>query len=255
MTDARTLATVHALHQAGQALAIEPLLVVMHALCVPFAAWKPRVAMWPVAALGVAQCALAWPRTGNHLYLGVVVSLLIALLDDDAELGDSLLAVALLTFVWSGVHKVVHGLWFRGETLAWLAHSRGDVGVVLRPFMAEDDVARLGALSRVDEGSGPFVMQGAWRVASNAVWLGELLLGALWLPKLRRFARPVALVAVWSVQLVAHEWEFALLLTNVLVKSDRARWLGAAGVVLLALVRLNVVDAPFWAMHAPEPAR
>ncbi|MGV3622880.1 MAG: hypothetical protein ACO1OB_18825 [Archangium sp.] len=253
MTEPRGLASVHALHQAAQVLGqptTHAVFVVLHVLSLPLVWWRPRATMWLVAALGIAQCVLAFPRTGNHLFLGVVVSLLIALSDRD---DDSLLAVVLLSFVWSGVHKVVHGLWFRGETLAWLMVSRADIAAVLRPFLSDGDAARLASLSRVNEGSGPFVLGGFWLVVSNVVWLGELAMGALWLPKLRRFARPVALVSVWAVQLVAHEWEFALLLTNMLVSSRRARIACAVGVVLLALLRLDVIPAPHWSMHSPEP--
>lgn len=255
VTDVRWLASVHALHQAAQVLGqptTSPVLVALHVVSLPLATWRPRVAMWLVAALGVAQAALAFPRTGNHVFLGVVVSLLIALADDD-ERSDALLSLVLLSFVWSGVHKLVHGLWFRGETLAWLLVSRADVAAVLRPFLSDADATRLGALSRTVEGSGPFVLTGAWLVVSNAVWLGELAMGALWWRGLRRFARPVALVVVWAVQLVAHEWEFALLLTNMLVTSRRARCLVALGVVVLAAVRVGFIPAPYWALHAPEP--
>lgn len=252
VTDARGIATVHALHQAAQVLgqpATHPVLVVLHVLSLPLAWWKPRATMWLVALLGVAQCVLAFPRTGNHLYLGVVVSLLIALLDDDR---DELLAVVLISFVWSGIHKAVHGLWFHAETLAWLAVSRADISAVLRPFLSDADAMRLGALSRVTEGSGPFVLGGAWLIISNAVWVSEIAMGALWWPGWRRFARPVSLALIWSVQLVAHEWEFALLLTNMLVTSPRARWLVGCGVLLLAALRLGVIPAPYWALHTPS---
>lgn len=253
VTDPRGFATVHALHQAAQVIGqptTEPVFVALHLLSLPLVWWKPRATMWLVALLGIAQCVLAFPRTGNHLYLGVVVSVLIALLDEDE---GELLALVLITFVWSGIHKLLHGLWFHAETLSWLVVSRADVAAVLRPFLSDADALRLGSLSRVTEGSGPFVLGGAWVVVSNAVWISELAMGALWWPKLRRFARPVSLVVIWSVQLVAHEWEFALLLTNVLVTSRRARWLVVFGVVLLAALRLGIIPAPLWALHSPEP--
>ncbi len=262
-TDTRALTTVHALHQAGQALGQphDALLLALHALTVPLAAWRPRVAMTLVAALGLAQCAAAWPRTGNHLFLGVLVSALLALLDGEQreerlQLERSLLAMVLLSFGWSGVHKLLHGAWFQGETLAWLMTSRGDVAAVLRPFLADDEALRLSMLSRVTEGSGPFRLSGPWVLVSNAVWLGELALLALWHPKLRSMAHRVLLPTIWLVQLVAHEWEFALLLTNMVLLRTRARWpfvVTAVGVVLLMLLRLGVVPAPWWALHAPEP--
>jgi hypothetical protein len=260
VTEARALATVHALHQAGQSLSVAPPgpLLAVHLVMVPLSWWRPRAAMAVVALLGLVQCGLAFPRTGNHLMLGVVVSLVLALLDErDPEETSlrraSFLALVLIVFVWSGVHKVWHGLWFRGETLAWLSVSRGDVGALLRPFFSDGLAQRLASLSRTDEGSGPFRLEGAWLLVSNAVWLGELGAAAFWHRRLRPLAAPVLLVMVWLVQFVAHEWEFALLLTNLLVPGARLRWLVAAGVVGVMAVRLGWVVAPFWAWHAPEP--
>jgi hypothetical protein len=205
------------------------------------------------------QCGLAFPRTGNHLFLGVVVSLVLALIDhtreDERRLrSDAFLAIVLLVFAWSGVHKALHGLWFRGETLAWLAASRADVGAVLRPFLSDELSAQLGAASRVNQGSGPFRLGGGWALVSNAVWVSELLVLGLWHPRLRALAPKVLLALAWTVQVVAHEWEFALLLTTMLLPAgSRLRWPAALLVVTLALVRLGLVHAPFWAMHLPEP--
>lgn len=260
-TDARALAAVHALHQAGQSLGVTPpgVLLAAHLVTVPLAWVRPRVAMGLVAGLGIVQCALAFPRTGNHLFLGVVVSLLLALIDHTRDeerrlRSDALLAMVILVFAWSGVHKLLHGLWFRGETLAWLASSRADVAAVLRPFMSDDLAAELGAASRATEGSGPFRLRGGWVLVSNAVWLGELLVLGLWHPRLRALAPKLLLGLAWVVQLVAHEWEFALLLTTMLLPApSRLRWVAALGVILLALMRLGVVPAPFWALHLPEP--
>jgi hypothetical protein len=260
-TDARSLAALHALHQAGQSLAVASpgALLAAHLVTVPLAWWRPRLAMGLVAGLGALQCTLAFPRTGNHLFLGVIVSLVLALLDPAREeerrlRTDALLAMALLVFAWSGVHKLIHGLWFRGETLAWLAVSRADVGAVLRPLLSEGVAAGLGASSRVVEGSGPFRLSGGWVVVSNAVWLSELGVVGLWHPRLRSLAPWALLGLAWTVQLIAHEWEFALLLTTMLLPAgSRLRGVAALAVVALALIRLGVIQAPFWAVHLPEP--
>lgn len=260
-TEPGGLRLLHALHQSAQSLAVAPpgLLLAAHLVSIPVTVWRPRLGMGVVAVLGVLQCALAWPRTGNHLFLGVVVSVVLALLDEaDAEderlQRNALLGLVLIAFGWSGAHKLLHGLWFQGETLAWLVASRGDVAAVLRPFLSEDSVARLSGASRLLEGGGPFKLDGAWVLVSNAVWVSELAVLGLWHARLRRHAGVVLLAATWAVQAVAHEWEFALLLSNVLLPTrSRWRWLVAGGVVLLALVRRGLVQAPWWAMHAPEP--
>lgn len=258
-TEARSLATVHALHQSGQLLGqnfpVGESLVgwaVVHGAGVLLSLLRPRLGMAFIAALGLGQWALTWPRTGNHLFLGVFVSLLIALLDttnqeEGEQLRKSLLALPLIAFGWSGLQKLAHGLWFQGETLAWSAVSRSDIASMMKPMLGEDELRHLASLSRTTEGSGPFRLSGLWRFISNAIWVLEIAALALWHPKVRRHAHWALLAGVWAIQLVAHEWEFALLLTNVLLAQAgvRAALAGRsavlAGVVLLALARLGLV--------------
>jgi len=246
-------APVHALHQTAQLFvrpdALTPWLVPLHAACVVLAVRRPRLAMAAVAVLGAAQCALAFPRTATHLWLGALVSVLFALVgDDEEELGRVALALPLIVLGWSGVQKLVHGYWFHGELLAWMAVSRPDVTLMALPFLQPGELA---GLQRDVEGSGPFRLSGGWVVLSNAVWVVELLVPVTAaFAFLRARAWLVLLVLLWSLQVVAHEWQFALLLSNLLVcrapvaVQPRLRAAIAVALVVLVVARLLGAHVP-----------
>jgi hypothetical protein len=262
----RGFVVTHALHQAGQALALglaglpEGLLVAAH-LGVCFSVWRgvarARVAL---AVLSGLACALTFPTTSNHAWLGVVVSLALALSrpeeDEDAHEARALLwSLPLLALFWAGVQKAAHGYWTQGQFLAHAAVLRADVAAALAPLVDDETLRALRAQNRLLEGAGPFVLPGAaWRLASPAAWLSEVGLPLLaFSRRLGRHLWALALVVVWGLQALAHEWEFALLMTNLLSLGASAqvgrslRWAVAAGVVLLALARLGVVPvSPLW---------
>lgn len=267
-------AALHALHQAGQLLGRhQPVtdatllpLAFLHAAVVPLAALRPRAGLAIIAALGAWQCVSTFPRTGNHVFLGVVVSLLVALLDEHEALDRQLrrrllLALPLVVFVWSGVQKLVHGYWFEGQFLAWAAVSRVDIALVMRPLLEDGVAAQLASLPRTAERAGPFRLPGVWAWAANAVWLVELASPAALLPLGGRAARWLLLTLTWALQVLAHEWEFALLFTNVLLLDAPPRASGVgrvatlAGVLALAAGRLGLWELPELLRPGLEVAR
>ncbi len=246
------VAVVHATHQASQ-LAVLPdggWLVPFHLAAIPLALFRPRLAMAVVAGLGAIQCALMFPRTANHLYLGVAVSLLLALLltgdeEDERQLKLSALALPLIVFAWSGVQKALHGYWFQGQLLAWTMVARDDVAFVARPMLDDAVAKHLGGLDRHVDGSGPFRLNGTWLFVSNGIWLAELFSPALAaVAFIRARLWWLLLVGLWAIQLVAHEWQFALLFTNVLTipASQKSQRL-LRPLILLALVVLTFARA------------
>ncbi len=256
MRAALAFAPVHALHQTVQLLA-EPYsdvrwLLPLHVLAVPLAVRRPRLGIGLVAVLGAAQCAATFPRTATHAWLGVVVSLLFLLVgDDDDAMKRAALALPCTVIFWSGVQKVVHGYWFHGELLAWMMVSRGDVTFTLLPLLDDTARATLAPLKREVEGSGPFRLGGAWTALANAVWVSELAAPAAALvPWLRARLWAVLLAFVWALQLVAHEWQFALLLTNLLLCAaplpvqPKARGVAVAALLALGAARVLGVDFP-----------
>ena len=253
------LAGVLAAHQAGQLLARAELrswpAAAGYAGLLGVAAWLPAArrapALWGLAALSGWQCFATFPRTANHAFLAALAAALVALRADDrddAHWSRQFLALGAIAFFWAGVQKLVHGHWFDGQALGWLIATREDVAAQLRPLVDDATAAGLGALSPTRDGAGPFQLPGGWRVASNGVWILEVLSPAALL--LRSHAWWLLLAAAWGAQWVAHEWEFALLLSVLALGGApaRARSIGLAavlaGIACLALARLGVVPVP-----------
>ena len=249
---ALAFAPVHALHQTAQLFirseAPTLWLVPLHLGVLALSLKKPRLSMGALAALGVLQCALAFPRTATHLWLGVVVSLLFALLGEDLPaLGRAALALPLIVLCWSGVQKLVHGYWFHAELLAWMLVSRPDVTLTALPVLDEGTRAQLAGLRRDVLGSGPFRLGGGWTLLSNSVWAIELAAPlAAWPKVLRPRLWGLLLGLLWALQLVAHEWQFALLFTNLLLCAAPARvqlrGRAAVAFALLLLITARALD-------------
>lgn len=175
----------------------------------------------PIALFG---CATLFPLLPNHTALAALLLALLATLDVEGEDAPLLLSavrwMTVLVFVWAGAQKAVHGLYFRGEFLAWMiAHGpdawRGFFGW----FVPADEIARVASMPRFGVDIGPYRIASLPLVlASNGVWLGEigLGLGMLW-RRLRPFAALGALALVLAIQAAPHEWMFALLYMELLL--------------------------------------
>lgn len=246
------VATVHAIHQASQLGvrpdAFSPWLIVLHVAAIPLAVVRPRLAMAAVAMLGIVQCVTFFPRTANHLYLGVVISLMLALLDPDdpldlQQLRRSALALPLIVFAWSGLQKAIHGYWFSAEFLAWTIAARDDVAFVVRPLLDDATAMQLASFDRAVEGSGPYRLPVAWVLVSNVIWVTELgsPLLAVW-SRTRAQLWWLLLAGTWAIQVFAHEVQFGLLFSNLLLCAapPRAERIGR-GLVVCALAMLVVV--------------
>lgn len=239
-TESRALAVALAAHQAGQLLGRAELsrwpFFVAYAAVVPLFVWRRPLALWALVALSAAQCLATFPRTANHAFLAVFALALLALREEAGWL-----TLAAIAFSWGGAQKLVHGLWFDGQVLGWLIAHRTDVSAQLRPFISDETAAHLTA--------GRYVLPGVWLAISNAVWVTELAAPAVLLS--RRHAWWLLLAGTWAVQAVAHEWEFALLLSLLALGGapPRARAIGCGcvigGVAVLALARLGVLPVPY----------
>jgi len=207
------------------------------------------------AGFALLQAWYAWsnfPHTGNHRYLELVLVLLFALHDEECE--DERRAVlcairwmVVLILFWAGVHKLVHGYWFRGQFLAFSLWRDG-FGAALGPFFSTEELARLSTYG-IREGDGPYLVTNPLLlVVSNAVWLGELLLAGLLVPRLTRTVAWIATcAALVATEFVARELMFGIeFLGAVLLfaRRDLVRPALIPAVLLLAgslLVRLGLV--------------
>ncbi len=248
------VATVHAVQQ-GVANAVRPeassaLLMSLHALSVLTALFRPRLAMVATAALTLIACAREFPRTANHLFLGVVFSLLLALNRDDDPQDRRLLrkvglTLPLIAFFWSGVQKAWHGYWFDAQMLAYAMVARDDIAAVLTPFLDSDTLTQVSSLRRDLEGSGPFQLPLPWRLVSNGIWVFEVMVPlCVWWRGIRVHLWFMLLGATWLIQLVAHEGQFALLLSNMLLCAAPARVQPFGRAVLLLACSMAALAGP-----------
>jgi hypothetical protein len=207
-------------------------------------------------ALAVTQAVIVWrefPATGNHAYLELVFCVLCAALDRERD-DDRVLflravrwSVCVVLF-YSGVQKIVHGYWFRGEYLAFSSHTPS-FRAVLALLVEPAEMQRLLALHG-EVGDGPYRMSSPLLLAaSNSVYLLEMALGALLLwPRTRRFAVPVVLAMLVAIEVGAREAFFGLVFVNavlVFVRTDlNRRLIPAFGVLLLAMLLSRVGILP-----------
>jgi hypothetical protein len=179
-------------------------------VALPFAAW---VVFW------------VFPFTPNHTFLAFLVLALFAWLDPDREEDAGLLLrglrwLTVIVFFYAGLQKALHGLYFRGEFLSWMIAQGVDRWEAVFGWMIPDaELARLGSYPRYLVGAGPYRVEAPLLVlASNAVWLGELLLSLLLvLRRSRELAALAAVALVFTIQLAPREFMFALLYTQMLL--------------------------------------
>lgn len=180
----------------------------------------------------LAQVAFRFPHTANHLFLEAVCIAVLALLPRRSERDEAPLALAALRLVTAlvlfhtGFQKLVYGLYFQGEFLAFMAATQERFGRVFQFFLPDAELARLEALDRKETGAGPYrVAAPAFVLASNLVWMAELTLPALlaW-PPTRVLATLAGIALMLGIQVAALELGFALLFVNLLLLFLPGRW-------------------------------
>jgi hypothetical protein len=211
-----------------------------------------RAAFVGFAALQSWWIAQYFPLAGNHRYLELWLALLLAGLDDAAEDERRLLLRALrwtavVVLVASGLQKAVHGYWFRGQFLAWSVWQE-NVRFALAPLLSAGELARFDA-------GGPWIVDRPLVVAlSNAVWIAEVSLGGLLVPRRTRAWAWIAAVALLAAtELVAREMMFGIEFAAALMLFARGavvqRFVVPAGLLLGALVAVRAGWLPEVLFH------
>jgi hypothetical protein len=170
------------------------------------------------AGLALLQLFYVWsyfPQAGNHRYLEIVLAALLATLDREREEEGRLLLhalrwIAVVVLFYSGLQKAVHGLWFEGQFLAY-SNWRGGFADALGWLLPAEEALRLSSYDAVP-GDGPYLVPGtALSFVSNLVWLSEMLLALLLVPRAtRRWAWVAALSLILAVEVVAREFMFGV---------------------------------------------
>jgi hypothetical protein len=210
----------------------------------------------------LATPVVAWevfwlfPGTPNHVFLTLVL-LTLSWLFDLKKADESLLSlrtlrwIAVIIFVWAGVQKALHGLYFHGEFLTWMVAQGIDRWAALFAWIISDsELARITALPRFVPGTGPYRVD-SWLFVfvSNSVWIGEILLGLGMLHRrTREWAAVGAIALVFLIQMAPREFMFALLYTSVLLllfRGEPNRRLMPVFLLVYACMLAALLGAPF----------
>ena len=213
---------------------------------------------WRRAAFAGLALVQAWyvvrlfPLAGNHRYLEAAFAGALALLDDTRPeeqrlLLRSLRCMTLVVLFYAGLQKLVHGFWLRGQFLAWALWWES-FRPVIRPLLSAEEFQRLTACGW-SAGDGPFLASSpALALVSNAVWVSELALVALLVPRTTRVAACAAACAMLAAASVAARElmfgvEFAAAILLFLPGNTLRRLVLPLAVLLavLVLVRLEVL--------------
>jgi hypothetical protein len=176
--------------------------------------WR-RPAFAGLALVQIGYVTSLFPMAGNHRYLEAVFAAGLACLDDEDEaerrlLLRSLRFTVLVVLFYSGLQKLVHGYWLRGEFLAWSLWEES-FRTALGPLLSAEEFARLASLDW-SAGAGPYRFSSLAPVLlSNAVWLSEMFLPAALIPRRSRTVACIATCAlIAGAQLVARELMFGV---------------------------------------------
>ncbi len=178
----------------------------------------------------------AFPDNANHVFLEFVLLAFLAFLDERDEREGVLLCAALrgtvaIVLVWSGLQKVIHGTYFDGQFLAYMAATKTWFTEVFQHVVPDAELHRLTAFNeRLDGstwqpavGAGPYRVDSVLFVAlSNAVYVLEIAVGLLLLlPRTRAAAALAGIAMVVFIELGAREIVFGILIVNALALSLR----------------------------------
>lgn len=208
-----------------------------------------------VALMHVPVFLGTWPLTANHVFLqGVVCALLAALSwkdpDESRLLMGSLCVVAVIVLFYSGLQKLAHGYWFRGQTLAHLIAQKSTYYAVFEPFLSPAEKEALAATA-TGRGPGPYLVgHPVLLMLSNIVWITEMALAPLLLwARTRAAAMVVTITFLVGVEVLARELFFGVAFVALILlfggKDYGRRWLVLAVALfsVLVLSRLGFLPA------------
>ena len=214
----------------------------------------PRLAAGVAAALLIGRLACFFPLSANHYYLEVFYALLLTVPGRAREEEDLVLkavrSTVVLGLIASGLQKVFHGYYFRGEFLCFMmAHDpRFEV---LRPLVPAQEFLRLQAIEK-GIGAGPYRVESVpLIIVSNLTYLAEILVPVgLLIPWSRRLAIVAAIAFVVAIENAARELFFgALMINSILVFGPGAihrRALPFFAAFCLYLLAVSLGALPQW---------
>jgi hypothetical protein len=171
-------------------------------------------------ALALATHAIYFPHAGNHLLLLLLFSAMAAFFDLREDAQHKLFVqltrwMIAIVFFYSGLQKLLHGFYFRGEVFAYYVSLHENYRVFFKFLAPPEEIARLEALTGA-VGDGPYRFDAPLALlASNATYLLEMGLPPflLW-RRTRQWAVLAAAASFTLIQLAARELFFFGLFMN-----------------------------------------
>lgn len=220
-----------------------------------FHAGARRAASLVALALAILKGAVVFPHSSNHFLLEFLCLLFAGLAcwrreDDLVVFVRGLRALPVIVLLWSGVNKAIYGTYFGGAFLATALPGAGFANV-FGLLLGEAELARLLATRP----PGPYLFTSPLALlASNLVWIGEIVCGALLLwPRARRLGLLGAIALLLGIELGAFEVMFGTLMLNLLLLFAPAVWTRraflASAVFYASLVGTKLGWLPMWAFN------
>jgi hypothetical protein len=206
-------------------------------------AWKSR---WSVAAtltvslVVIVDFATQFPGNPNHQYLQLVLLALLLLLREDVDSEVVLLTTALrwllvIGLFYAGLQKLLYGLYFEGEFLAFTIVQNDRFALILQHLMPAAEFERLSRIV-IQEGAGPFrVDSGFFALASNLAYGAELLLPVMFLiPATRKLAVAGTFAYFVAIESAARELFFGGMMAAFALCFGPPDWLRRAAPIAYA---------------------
>lgn len=225
------------------------------------AAWRPSwasPATAVVAGVVAVDFAVQFPGNPNHQYLQGVSLALLLLLRESVDHEVTLLTaglrwLAVLALFYAGLQKLLYGLYFQGEFLAWAVARNERFARILGPAMPAAELERLSGIV-LREGAGPFrVDSPLFAVLSNVAYGAELVLPVMLLvPATRKLAVFGTLAYFVAIESAARELFFGGMMAALVLCFGPAAWLrralpvGFAGLALLLATRFGLLPGWFF---------
>jgi len=186
-----------------------------------------RVAV-PVLLIQLIQ---TFPLTHNHFFLELMAVTILSIVGRSEPCEEALALQGLqwlcaIVLFHIGVQKVLYGLYFQGELLAFMVGQTDRFASLFAFLLEEGEVERLRSYNVWETGAGPYrVSSIPFLLASNLVYLAELALAPLLLVRrTRNLAAGTAIAVVLAIQLGAREVGFAFLFVNLLLLFPDSDW-------------------------------
>lgn len=216
-----------------------------------------RVATLGGLAFATWKWAAIFPHNSNHFFLEYMCLVFASLASWQREREEDLLVfvravrwLPVLVFFWTGVNKALYGTYFNGAYLgSILPHSA--FRFVFGFLMSGEELTRLlGTAS-----PGPYAFESPLALlVSNAVWIGEIVAGALLLfARTRALGALLGIALLLGIELGARELMFGAVMTNMLGLYAPVSWsrrlLVGSALFYALLVATRLGWLPAWSFN------